>query len=205
MLINLHLHSNYSDGAASIARWVDIAKKKNHVALILTDHDYYMNPRQFLEQRDEIRTVVDNEGFAIIQGLEVALLYEEILLFGDEACLEWMLTMKTKPTLGVQIEKLKQLKRDHECAMVLCHPNIRWCVNEMQTAGLFKLMDGYEVKNGKKVWPKDSVEWLECLMPHAKQFKNYDAHHPDDFDGETNEIDEYVGTSEELVRWIRRK
>ena len=215
MKLNLHTHSCYSDGCGTIRGYADMAKKHNHVCLVLSDHDYMMSVKKFKEELEEAELMSQEEGIAIICGLEISLWYEEALLFGKEACLDWLERrasfVEGNMSAGVTrfdylAKYIKEIKEKYECALVLCHPSLHEEYSKpLFDNGIIDLFDGYEIQNSFRRWPQDKIKWMETIMPHAKQYKNYDSHNKDRFIGETNETEEYIGNDKELIAWIRVK
>ena len=88
---DLHVHSKYSDGHASIAEMAEAAQKLGYAYLAICDHSkaaYYadgVNEEQLLEQGKEIDTLNDKiNGFKILKGIEVDILPDGSLDFSDE-------------------------------------------------------------------------------------------------------------------------
>lgn len=212
MFINLHAHTNYSDGCSSIATYAEVAKRCNHVCLVITDHDYMMTRDTYRQQLAEAELMSKEYGIAIICGLEISLWYEEALLFNKEACLDWL---DRRERFVIQSEQglskfdylacyIKEITQKYDCALILVHPHIHpEHSKSLFDNGIIQLFNGYEIRNGRYDWPLDKIEYMECIMPKAKQYKNYDCHHDLDFSQLTNETDEYIGTEQELIKWIK--
>lgn len=212
--INLHTHTNFSDGLSSIQSYAIKAKELNHAALVITDHDYMkMSVDKYNSQLREAERVSDIYEIPIICGLEISLWFEEALLFNKDACLDWLsyrpkMIYSEKMILDFPIEQtplyIKEIKQKYDCALVLCHPDCstNWniCMHEYN---VYSLMDGYEISNHGIMWPQSSIEWMEVIMPTAKQFKNYDAHIVDHFSGVCNEINIEIKNENDLINWVK--
>lgn len=223
MLINTHCHTNYSDGASTMAEYAIKAKKLNHVCLVVTDHDYmlerkHLNPtiieseegyklkqNQFIRQIEEAKEVELVHGIGVIIGLEITInSYIEALLFGQVACIDWFNKIEKiqNEIKNGEYKLLKEFLNSHEHALILCHPYMGY-VGNLYNPNFFEIFHGYEIKNSGYTWPEDQVKVLKDLMPNAKPFKNYDAHHLEQFEGECNEVDTYIGNEFELIKWIK--
>jgi len=221
MKINLHTHTNYSDGYATMREYVNLAKEQNHVALVITDHDYmlkrskisticittdedtHIKQQQFIDQILEASTITREEGFPVIVGLEISLGVEEALLFGQLACIDWF---NYRKEINNNIYKDDKLLRNflikHEHAIVLCHPyDISYADTNLMS--FWDIFHGYEVKNCIKTWNTSELNILKALMPNAKQYKNFDSHHLDHFNGECNSVNSYIGNEMELIQFIK--
>lgn len=64
-MIDLHIHSVYSDGTDSIDKIIKIAKEKKLTAISLTDHDTTYGVK-------EIQEKANNENIKVIPGLEIS-------------------------------------------------------------------------------------------------------------------------------------
>lgn len=181
MFLNLHTHSNYSDGSNSLGELVSAFKSQGHACLCLTDHDYAMTLESYERQQKEAAELEKVNEFPIICGLETSTGFEseEALLFGTEACKEWLSLRRANNLMPVghswyfeEGQFLKWAKHTKaQKALVLCHPLLR-----SQVEDFYSIFDGYEIQNSGCLWPKDSRDLMKRLMPKAKAFKNFDLH-----------------------------
>ena len=84
-LINLHAHTNLSDGTEDVLSMAKKAHELGHCAFVLTDHDYI--DYSFLHGEQVIH-VLRKHGLSpspIIHGSEIKTPWGECLLFGEEA------------------------------------------------------------------------------------------------------------------------
>ena len=88
---DLHVHSNYSDGHASIAEMAEYAQKIGYLYVAICDHSkaaYYasgVNEERLLAQRNEIDELnMRMKGFKILKGIEVDILPDGLLDFTDD-------------------------------------------------------------------------------------------------------------------------
>ena len=223
LFINLHTHSTYSDGVSTMAEYAIKAKDLGHVCLVVTDHDYmlkrtHLSPtiiesdedyklkqEQFIQQIQEAKEVELVHGIGVIVGLEITInMWTEALLFGQVACIDWFNKRKDirKDIDNGGYGLLKEFLNSHEHALILCHPYMEY-VGNLYNPNFYEMFHGYEIKNSGHTWTEDQVKTLKDLIPNAKPFKNYDAHHLGQFGGECNEVDIYIGNEYELIKWIR--
>ena len=64
-MIDLHIHSKYSDGSNSIDEIIEIAKEKNIPAISLTDHDTTFGVAEIIEK-------AQRENIKVIPGVEIS-------------------------------------------------------------------------------------------------------------------------------------
>jgi hypothetical protein len=209
--INLHTHTNYSDGSSTIASYCRKAIELQHEALVITDHDYMnMSVQKFKEEIKEAYEVSKEYDFPIIVGLEISLWHHEALLFSQDACIDWLTNRQLRFTVrGDVIDSsikdpsyIKEIRDKYNCALILCHPI---CNSEYTSkmSDLYPIIDGYEIRNSGMDWSEESITWLESVMPNAKQYKNYDAHIVDHFSGVCNEINIEIKNENDLINWVK--
>ncbi len=149
MKINLHCHSNYSDGYASLLDMAKEHQKQGYSAFVVTDHCYpfLVNPNskdnrsltsysKFCAQTKELEQVSHQLDFPCFQGIELALFGEEVLVFGKETiknvfeyCDNSFLKEKEENTkTNAYYQKLSynliNLIKENKAntAVILCHP-----------------------------------------------------------------------------------
>lgn len=78
---DLHIHSKWSDGAASIAEMAQVAKSRGYSYIAMTDHSrrvrvaHGLEPDRLLRQLDEIdRLNAELDAFTVLKGVEVDIL-----------------------------------------------------------------------------------------------------------------------------------
>ena len=69
MKLNLHLHTNYSDGSNTMREYAIAMKELSHVALVTSDHDYCMTEEKYAAQLIEAKELSKELDFPIICGL----------------------------------------------------------------------------------------------------------------------------------------
>lgn len=201
MLLNLHCHSNYSDGANSIFELASAYKNSGHIALCLTDHNQdFIVPDQWLKQREEAAQVSAELDFPIIVGLECFVPnFEEILIFGSAACLS---AIAMADITSINAFNGWCISQKEPFAMILAHPSLH--KNE---ADFYALMDGYEIMNGGLAWRSDFVEKMKILMPPPRRaYKNQDLHSLTDIDLPCNEVEDLILKNEtDLIKYLSVK
>lgn len=70
MKLDLHIHSNHSDGTSSVKEIVDMLKNANIKFAALTDHD-------IVSGVDEFITLCTQNGIAAVSGIELSALDKE--------------------------------------------------------------------------------------------------------------------------------
>jgi len=89
--LNLHAHTNFSDGQHTPWGLANELKKLGHKTIVITDHDIYMTPDRFLQQMELAKEAEKELEVNIICGLECFTLYDqEIGLFGSQAVLSYL-------------------------------------------------------------------------------------------------------------------
>ena len=145
--INIHAHSFFSDGSNSPIEMARKAKDLGFTCLVLTDHYYggkypeceltFEKLKSYNKALREARKVLP-----VIRGLEVAYGGEEFLLFGSTA-IKWLLS-----THGLNTKAdIVKMKEEHNCAIVLCHPQDNY-------HDFVEVLDGYERHNSGQDWSK---------------------------------------------------
>lgn len=87
---DLHVHSNWTDGAASIAQMASAAQRCGYEYLAITDHSRHLSvahgldPARLADQIEEIDRLNETmNGFAILKGIEVDILVDGSLDLPD--------------------------------------------------------------------------------------------------------------------------
>lgn len=73
-MIDLHVHSNVSDGTFSPSELVDIACRKGITVMALTDHDSVQGVKEALDRAAELRS--HGKNINVIPGIEISAAYE---------------------------------------------------------------------------------------------------------------------------------
>jgi DNA polymerase (family 10) len=143
---DLHCHSDYSDGAATLEEIAAAAKKRGYAYVLVTDHSQGLHvahglpPSRLLRQMDEIdRLNAALKGFRLLKGSEVDILPDGALdMRGD--------LLERLDLVYVAIHSNFKMKRDamtrrvvaaleHPRAHILAHP----------TGRLIGVRDAYEI------------------------------------------------------------
>ena len=69
MLVDLHIHTYYSDGTMSPKEVVEDAKRKNLGIIAITDHDV-------LDSYEELKVEAEKAGIITIRGVEIDSIFE---------------------------------------------------------------------------------------------------------------------------------
>ena len=175
--LNLHLHTNYSDGNDTMEDYAKLMKAKGFACLVTTDHDYHMTLEKYEQQLSEAAEVSKRLNFPIFCGLEVSLYEEEAVLLNEEMCKEWF---------GIKKQVQKEMRKDDittldtwlhakslycDFAFILVHPRLTRVKN------LYSLFTHYEIANcGNYSWEDRKLKEMQHLMPYAKPVAGIDAH-----------------------------
>lgn len=176
--LNLHLHTNYSDGHSTMKEYGEVMKKLNFECLVTSDHDYSLTLEGYEAQKLEAEDVSRVLDFPIINALEISLYYEEAILIGNRACKDWFRVMDVV-NFNLRCKDVtffkEWLKRfEGEYLLILVHPFVT-DNPEKRIDELYDLFDGYEVGNhGSWCW----LESKGCinLMPNKLRVAGIDAH-----------------------------
>ena len=211
MKINLHCHSNYSDGYASVLELAKKHKEQGFSAFVVTDHCYpffikdgeekqrsLTSYKQFCTQHKELEKASEKLDFPCLQGIELALFGEEVLVFGQETIkkiFEYCYNSNLKESenniqTSAHHKKLSynliNLIKENKAntAVILCHPRLLDDTGWQQSK-IFEIIDGYEFQNHGHYmfsdnsnqdkpykWDREVPEELKPL----KKFYNSDAH-----------------------------
>ena len=75
--VDLHVHSNYSDGRDSVERLIEAAKNRGLDIVAIVDHglDHHfgINPEEIGKRNDEVREFADFYGVEVLSGIELDL------------------------------------------------------------------------------------------------------------------------------------
>jgi len=197
ILGDLHMHTTYSDGMASIEEMVAKAKSKSYRYIAITDHSATLavvkglDAKKLRQQLDEIDAFNEKEkNFTILKGMEVDIL-EDGTLGMDEALLKELDivlgAIHSKFSLS-QKEQTKRLIRAIENPLVniIAHPTGR--LIGKRTALSLNMKEVYRavVDNGCFMEINSQPERLDLNDSMLKEAKNYgvrfsiatDAHAP---------------------------
>lgn len=240
MKINLHCHTNYSDGD-DIVEMAKAHQKNGFSAFVVTDHVYPLllaedlrkgysmcitSYQKFQHQTAKLEALSKELNFPCIQGIELALWGEEVLVFGHKAIkdiFELMENLDLKEQekyVGRMAYKRKIVRKlinilknnKEDTAVILCHPRLDPKVDWVLKP-LYPLLDGYEFQNRGAYYFTDATNqnqkrrWDRPVPPellHKKKFYNSDAHSSKSISlSEGNFHLEKITTLEELIAWIK--
>lgn len=240
MKINIHSHSHYSDGA-NLFEMAKEHKRQGFSAFVVTDHIYplslsrWINEdyapcitsyEQYKRQTSELEYISKELDFPCIQGIELELYNEEVLIFGKQAVKEifdyieyidlqeqkkYGSTMPYKQKIITHLLDIMQKNKDNS-AFVLCHPHLKY-TPEWMLEPLYKLVDGYEFQNGNTYhfahpsninkpysWNREIPEQLK----NKNKFYNSDAHSISSVTkSEGNFHTSKINTLEDLIAYIK--
>lgn len=113
MLVDLHIHTYYSDGTMSPKEVVEEAKKKNLGIIAITDHDV-------LDSYEELKVEAEKAGIIAIRGVEIDSIFEGHLVhllaykFEDNEKLFKLINHAKEQLLETSIELIRRMENDYE-------------------------------------------------------------------------------------------
>lgn len=113
MLVDLHIHTYYSDGTMSPKEVVEDAKRKNLGIIAITDHDV-------LDSYEELKVEAEKAGIIAIRGVEIDSIFEGHLVhllaykFEDNEKLFKLINHAKEQLLETSIEFIRRMENDYE-------------------------------------------------------------------------------------------
>ena len=113
MLVDLHIHTYYSDGTMSPKEVVEDAKRKNLGIISITDHDV-------LDSYEELKVEAEKAGIITIRGVEIDSIFEGHLVhllaykFEDNEKLFKLINHAKEQLLETSIELIRRMENDYE-------------------------------------------------------------------------------------------
>lgn len=113
MLVDLHIHTYYSDGTMSPKEVVEDAKSKNLGIIAITDHDV-------LDSYEELKVEAEKAGIIAIRGVEIDSIFEGHLVhllaykFEDNEKLFKLINHAKEQLLETSIELIRRMENDYE-------------------------------------------------------------------------------------------
>ena len=113
MLVDLHIHTYYSDGTMSPKEVVEDAKRKNLGIIAITDHDV-------LDSYEELKVEAEKAGIIVIRGVEIDSIFEGHLVhllaykFEDNEKLFKLINHAKEQLLETSIELIRRMENDYE-------------------------------------------------------------------------------------------
>ena len=113
MLVDLHIHTYYSDGTMSPKEVVEDAKRKNLGIIAITDHDV-------LDSYEELKVEAEKAGIIAIRGVEIDSIFEGHLVhllaykFEDNEKLFKLINHAKDQLLETSIELIRRIENDYE-------------------------------------------------------------------------------------------
>ena len=236
MKINLHCHTNYSDGD-NIFNMALEHKKQGFSAFVATDHVYpfvqkdksslfISSYEEFKSQAQELKQISMQLEFSCIQGMELALWGEEILVFGEKVSKEifdfmgntdlqkWSMQddrlVFAKKWVVPIIQIIKENTKDS--AVVLCHPRLN-PTNDWVLNSLYSVLDGYEFQNHGHYYFTDETNIADVRhrnrpvppeLENKNKFYNSDAHRTKEvLIGKSNFHNNKITTLNDLILYIK--
>jgi DNA polymerase (family X) len=137
---DLHLHSTWSDGKASIAAMAEAAQARGYSHMAITDHGAYLGvtggltPERALQQAEEVAQLnasfaATGSAFRILHGVEVDITPEGTLALPDELLAQLDIVVAS-PHVSLRQERAKATARlvraiEHPHVDIIGHPTGR--------------------------------------------------------------------------------
>jgi DNA polymerase (family 10) len=199
---DLHSHSDWSDGRATLKEMVDGAIAAGHDYLVITDHSQSLGvangltPERLRKQRKEIDKLQKKVGdkIRLFQGAEVEILADGRLDYEDNVMAELDLVIASlhtslgQPRNKIQQRLLNAIRNPH--VDLIGHPSGR-LIGRRDPADLdFETIFKEAAEHGTVLEINSSPERLDLKDTHARLAVelgctlaiNTDAHHPDHFE-----------------------
>jgi len=197
----VHCHSTWSDGKASIEEMALAAEARGYEYLIISDHTQSLGmtggltPERLRQQRDEIRAVQQKlRRLRLLQGTEVEIKADGSLDFPDEVLAELdFVVASVHSSLRQDRETITRrvvaaMRNPHVDA--LGHPSGRLLGQREESAVDLDQVLRVAAETGTMVEVNAAPERLDLDDVHVRRAVelgvllviNTDAHHPDDFD-----------------------
>ena len=133
---DLHIHSNETDGSASVGEMIRACKSRRYGYMAVTDHSAYvkiangMDGKRLLKHCDKIRKTASKvKGIKVLTGVEVDILKDGTLDISDDVLKELdivIASIHSNFTLSKEKQTLRILKAlDNKYVNVLAHPSGR--------------------------------------------------------------------------------
>lgn len=113
MLVDLHIHTYYSDGTMSPKEVVEDAKSKGLGVIAITDHNDLRSYEEFKEEAEK-------QGIIAIRGVEIDSIFEGHLVhllvynFKDNEKLFKLISKAKQTLLQTSVELIKKMEKDYE-------------------------------------------------------------------------------------------
>jgi DNA polymerase (family X) len=200
---DLHMHSRWSDGRATIAEMAAAARARGHAYIAITDHSAYLgvtggvDAARLREQAAEVAALNaaferDGDPFRVLHGVEVDITHDGALALPDEALAQLDLVIASlhvglrQPREQVTARLLRAINNPH--VDIIAHPTGR-IINRRAGADLD--MEAVmraaaergvllEINSGPDRLDLDAGNVRRALELGVDLTINSDAHHPDD-------------------------
>jgi len=171
-MIDLHTHSNKSDGSLSPSELIDYAVKKGISAIALTDHDTMEGVDEAIRRAEELKA---EKVIEVIPGIEVTADY-----YGKDIHIVGLYLDKNTPGFSEQLKAFKESRdsrnekmcsrfREHGLEITMEEMNADF-PNQVITRGQFSRMllkKGY-VKSLPEAFERYIGDHCECFVPREK-------------------------------------
>lgn len=204
ILGDLHAHTDWSDGSASLEVMAEAARRKGYRYLVVSDHSQGLGIARGLtverlrEQGAEIRRLNKRYGdFALLRGIEVEVRADGSLDFPDDVLAELDIVVASVHTGLRQTEEeitarvVKAMRNPH--VDIIGHPSGRILGQREESAVSMETLlqvaaetgTALEVNSGPQRLDLDDIHIRRAIGMGILLAINSDAHHPSGLDGIT--------------------
>jgi hypothetical protein len=228
--INLHAHSNFSDGSNTIFEMAKEYKRQGFTCAVITDHVYSIdkpasgNRRwslnlaswiEALRARDTARLHLDD--YPIVLGAEFSIdKAEECVVIGQDAVTYLMILREQRRLLKkstmITIKDLEFIKKKFKCIISLCHPSLNGYEKQNDSCRFFELkghyvLDCFEMINSGARWFGTREDKRECPkeLSWQKQISSSDAHSTSCIDRAYMLVDKNLTSENDIIHYFKDK
>lgn len=195
LVIDMHVHTTYSDGVCSVEEILVYAKIKGLNGIAITDHDTVKGALKALK-------LSKNHGLLVIPGIEVSTSKAHVLLYGIEEDLPRNLKKKPDPL------EIVDYAYENNLVVSIAHPYGKALFFKYPVAAMKEVLSkvhAIEVVNGRTPY-RQNIKALELAKRYNKAYTaGSDAHIVDELGKITVMINEPVESYEEVLELVLRR
>lgn len=175
---NTHAHTERSDGDSApdvVARWY---KKKGYNFLVLSDHNFFVDPKTLSEHADS--------AFLLIPGEEISATFGKKPIHVNGLNIPYVIAPQSDSTLVGTVQKNVDAVRVVAGVPHINHPNFRWALDKetllkVHNYSLLEIFNGHPLVNNLGGGGNPSLEEIwDYLLSNGKRVYGIavdDAHH----------------------------
>jgi len=215
--LNLHAHSNYSDGAHTVSMMAMQYKSLGFPCCVITDHvyssdaHYSNNLDKYFKQIEEADRASKEHDIPVILGAEFSVSRsEECLVFGKNAIISLLLLRAERQEMDrldgvITYRDLIDAKKYNPCAVILCHPMLSETSSGILQLNGHLALDGFERINSCNDFFAEERREVPKEFEGLPSFCNSDAHSLFCLNDCYNLTEEPVTSEEQLIAYIKNR